>query len=143
MKHRNGWQFKVLVAVAAFAFTFGLDVLSVFGSSSQGWNGTTAITTTTTLTAEQSGTVITNRGDADGVALTLPAAAANLHYIVLLQAATTVSVASPDANTLICYNDVTASSISAPTIGAMIFIWCDGTSWWAIGTTIGVTYTVS
>lgn len=90
-----------------------------------------------TITAADSGTIITNRGAAGSVTITLPTVAAGLNgvnvTIMAVVAAQNVVIAAQTAGQLIAFNDVAADSVTISTtdeiIGAAFQCVCDGTSW--------------
>ncbi len=104
----------------------------------------------TILPSDKCGTLFTNRGAAGAVTFTLPAVTAVLpgtwYWFVGLVAQDLI-VAPPTADTLITFNELDADSVAASTaggeIGALIKVVSDGTSWFAFGETVGVTYTVA
>lgn len=109
-----------------------------------------AKTTSYTITpADKCGTLFTNRGAAGAVTFTLPAPTAvpaGTWYEFLGHAAQNIIVAAPTADTLVTLNDAAADSIAMQTagqiIGALLKVRNDGTQWFAVGETVGVTYTV-
>lgn len=133
-----------LVLVLALA---GLGIFppaqSVKAASDIGFSGTSAKTAAYSILGSDNGTVFTNRAAAGSVTLTLPAPFANAHYVLIVHAAQTFVLAADAVDTLVAYNDATADSMSSNTVGARIEVWSDGTSWFAAGTTVGVTYTVN
>lgn len=141
-------RFLPALALVA-AFVLGAIVgppQAAFAASNYGFSGTTALTAaagSNLLTAANNGTVYTNRGDTDGAGATLPAPYANGQFLFIVQAAQTFTIATETADTLITYNDVDADSVASNTIGAAMWCWCDGTSWYLIPCTVGVTYTVN
>lgn len=105
---------------------------------------------------DASGTVFTNRGAIGTVIFTLPAPSqsiAGVFYDFIGLAAQTLTVKTATADTLIAFNDATADSMSVQTaselIGVSMRAVCDGTSWIALGTAVGIgganaaTYTVA
>lgn len=112
-------------------------------ASDIGLNGYSAKTAAYTILASDNGTTFTNRGASGSVTLTLPAPFANARYRAVVHAAQTFVVAGDAADLVVAYNDATADSVSSNTVGAIIEIFSDGTSWFVIGTTVGVTYTVN
>jgi len=132
-----------LVALVAFTAGVLLGTPSAQAASEQGFNGTLAKTAAYTILASDTGTVFTNRGASGSVTLTLPAPYANAHFLVLVHAAQVFAVASDVADTLVTYNDATADSVQSNTVGAAMWIWSDGQSWFLIPCTVGVTYTVN
>jgi hypothetical protein len=112
-------------------------------ASDLGLNGYAAKTAAYTILVSDNGTTFTNRGASGSVTLTLPAPFANARYRLVVYAAQTFVVAADAIDTLVAYNDAAADSVSSNTVGAVIEVFSDGTSWYAIGTTVGVTYTVN
>jgi hypothetical protein len=143
MTKRNTWSALILALVVSIAtHVLFSPVGPALAASDQGFNGTIVNTASFTVTAEQNGSVFTNRGDNGSQTITLPAPFANAHYIFLVHTAQSMVVTAATADTLIVYNDDAADSIASNTVGAMIWVWSDGTSFFAIGVTVGVTYTV-
>lgn len=103
----------------------------------------------TILGTEGTGTVFTTRGAAGAVIFTLPAPSLLLkgtRYRFKNVVDQNMSVKTATADTLITFNDLTADSLDASTvgqkIGAEIEAFCDGTSWFASGVSVGHTFTV-
>lgn len=98
---------------------------------------------------DPSGTLFTNRGAVGAVTFTLPAVAQGLKgtfYEFRGLANQTFTVAAA-AGTVATFNNAAATSVACSTggqkIGACIRAFCDGTSWFVEGTTVGVAYTVA
>jgi hypothetical protein len=97
----------------------------------------TAKTTAYTITAADSGKVLTNRGAGASVTFTLPTVAAGFAgvdlTIMAVVAAQNVVIAAQTAGQLIAFNDAAADSVTISTageiIGASVRCICDGTSW--------------
>jgi hypothetical protein len=123
--------------------SFNLLPQAAFAASNYGISGTSAKTAAYSITAADNGSCFTNRGASGSVTLTLPAPFANAQYLVLVHAAQTFVVAADAVDTLVTYNDAAADSASSNTVGAAMWIWSDGTSWFLIPCTVGVTYTVN
>lgn len=100
-------------------------------------------------TVDPSGTVFTNRGDADSLTYTLPAAHESLKGFVydFFGVADQEFVVAAAAGEMVTFNNAAATSLTVTTagqhIGAHIRAVCDGTSWLVHGDTVGVTYTVA
>lgn len=98
---------------------------------------TEAQTSAYTITAADSGKVLTNRGAAGSVTFTLPTVAAGFTgvdvTIMAVVAAQTVIIAAQTAGQIVTFNDAAANSITIGTtneiIGAAFRCVCDGTSW--------------
>lgn len=93
------------------------------------------------------GTLFTNRGAAGAIVLTLPAPTAvpaGTWYWVLGIADQTITVATATVDTLIGFNDADLDSVGIATagdlIGVLLKLVTDGTSWIAIGETVGAVY---
>lgn len=96
------------------------------------------------------GTTFTNRGASGAVIFTLPAPGENVKgywYRFVSHAAQDVTVKTATADTLVTKNDAAADSVAASTtneeIGAVIEAFCDGTSWFVYGLSVGHTFTVA
>ena len=101
-------------------------------------------------TLDRPGTTFTNRGAAGTVIFTLPAPSLALTgwwYRFKGHAGQAITVATATADTLVTKNDAAADSLSSSTagelIGAEMEAFCDGTSWFAAGIAVGITYTVA
>lgn len=99
---------------------------------------------------DPSGTLFTNRGAGATVNFTLPAPAAALagvFYDFLGIADFAILVKTATADTLIALNDITADSVAMSTatqlIAGYMRVICDGTSWIAVGLSVGTTFTVA
>lgn len=98
-----------------------------------------AKTTGYTLTAADSGTIITNRGAAGSVTITLPTVASGFNgvdvTIMAVVAAQNLVISAQTAGQIVTFNDAAANSITISTtneiIGAAFRVVCDGTSWLA------------
>lgn len=96
-----------------------------------------AKTTAYTITAADSGKVLTNRGAAGSVTFTLPTVAAGFDgvdvIIMAVVAAQNVVIAAQTTGQIVTFNDAAANSITISTtseiIGAAFRAICDGTSW--------------
>jgi hypothetical protein len=90
--------------------------------------------------------ITTNRGASGEVIFTMPAPYANAHYRFIGHAGQTITVKPDAVDTLVTFNDATADSIALSTtsekIGGVIEVWCDGTSWFAWGTSLLHTFTI-
>lgn len=106
--------------------------------------------------SDPSGSVFTNRAAAGTVIFTLPAptlALEGVYYDFIGLAAQTLTVKTATVDTLIAFNDAAADSMSVQTaselIGVSMRAVCDGTSWIALGTAVGIgganaaTYTIA
>lgn len=89
-----------------------------------------------TITAADSGKVLTNRGAAGAVIFTLPTVAAafdGVDVTVYVVAAQDVTVSAQTAGQIVTFNDATANSMAFSTasekIGGGFRCVCDGTSW--------------
>lgn len=84
-----------------------------------------------TVTAADNGTIFTNQGAAGAVTFTLPTIARGLSYTFAVEAGQTVTVAAA-ANTLVAYNNATATSIAFSTssekIGNMLTVFPNATA---------------
>ena len=94
-----------------------------------------------------SGHVFTSYGGSAAVTFTLPTTlkkGAHFRFINLVDQNMIVAGA---ANTVITFNDLTATSVAAQTtsekIGAVIDAFCDGNAWHLAGVAVGHTYTVA
>lgn len=104
----------------------------------------------TVLASDKCGTVFTNRGAAGAITITLPSPTlfpAGWFFHIVGVAGQNIIVATLTVDTLITFNDVAADSAATQTAGALIgahaLVFSDGTSWFYIGDTVGVTYTVA
>lgn len=100
--------------------------------------------------SDASGTIFTNRGATGAVVFTLPAPAlamAGVFYEFLGFANQNMTVATATADTFVTVADAAADSViwstSSQKVGAHARVLCDGTSWFYIGDTVGITYTVN
>lgn len=99
-----------------------------------------AKTSAYTITAADSGKILTNRGASGSVTFTLPTVAAGFDgvdvTIMAVVAAQNVVIAAQTAGQIITFNDAAADSITISTaseiIGAAVRCVCDGTSWLCI-----------
>jgi len=87
---------------------------------------------TATLTAAESGSVITSSGGS-AVVLTTPAVAAGLNYWIINAQDQDLTITAGAADTMVTFNDITADSVAYSTtseqIGGGAFIVSDGTKW--------------
>lgn len=97
-----------------------------------------ALTSNTTLNATHWGVLLTNRGAAGAIVITLPAPTAAMNgawFFYRGVADQDVTFATATVDTLIALGDATADSIAFSTatqkIGAFLIGSCDGTSWFA------------
>lgn len=101
------------------------------------------------LASDGSGTLFTTRGNAANITFTLPVPTPQLTGVVFYfaNAVDFNMIVSAGAGKAITFNNAAAASLAASTagqkIGAIIRAYCDGTSWYLQGSTIGVTYTVA
>lgn len=112
---------------------------STVGNTRQGRQFVVAKTTAYTVTAADSGKVLTTRGASAPVTFTLPTASAALngvHVKIISLANQAMTIATQTADQLVVLNDLTADSVAASTsseiIGAAFECICDGTGWIAI-----------
>ncbi len=102
----------------------------------------------TVVMPDDCGKIITTRGAGSDLTFTLPAASGNSGAWCTIAHVTDVKlhVTGTDEE-IVALNDATADKVSAQTsgqrIGAQFDCYCDGTSWFVIGVTVGVTYTVT
>lgn len=107
------------------------------------WSPVGAVTTTRQLTADESGTIITNAGDTDGATVTLPAAQAGLCFDFTVAAAATLTITAGSGDTIRVRHNVTAAagSITSNVIGEGIRLCAvDADQWIAVihtGTVFG------
>jgi hypothetical protein len=104
------------------------------GSRMGGWSNIVIKTADYTVTEADNDTLFTNRGDAGAINFTLPTTAEKgLHYGFYCVADQNMTVTSGTADTLVCFNDATADSITLSTssekIGGMFEVYGDGTGW--------------
>jgi hypothetical protein len=101
----------------------------------------------TILPTDKNGTLFTNRGAVGAIVFTLPAPSAVpsgtwFHFLGI--ADQTITVATATVDTLIGFNDADLDSVGIATagdlIGVLLKLVCDGTSWIAIGETVGAIY---
>ena len=105
-----------------------------------------AVTADKTVTVKDCGKILTNRGAGGAVELLLPAPSEDfkgVNFKMVVLAASNFKVATATADTLVSRNDATADSILSAQIGNEIYVFCDGTSWYAYGATDGGTYTIA
>ena len=110
------------------------------GNSFGGWKAVQAIsgaTATYTVTEAENGTLFTNRGNTGNLAITLPATPkAGLRYMFYSVADGTLTITAGTADTMVAFNDATATSVAVATaseiIGNAIEVIGDGTSWLSI-----------
>ena len=107
-----------------------------------------------TVTQADIGSLITNRGDADALTITLPADVANYkgaEINVLQVAGQLITIATATADTMLTTGDAAADSIvaSAEAEAQLFRIFCDGTTWIVLGlgntqaSTNSINYTVT
>jgi hypothetical protein len=96
------------------------------------------------------GTLFTNRGAVGAIVFTLPAPTAvpsGTWYHFLGIADQTITVATATVDTLIGFNDLDLDSVGIATagdlIGVLLKLVTDGTSWIAIGETVGAVYVLT
>ena len=93
------------------------------------------------VTAAESGTLFTTTGATGAVTFTLPTKAAGLNYWFYNTVAEDMIVASDAADTMVAFNDVTASSVAASTdteeYGGAFYVSCDGAKWLAMNVSAG------
>ena len=99
-----------------------------------------------TITANDMGKILTNRGASGTVTFTLPDAGLDYkgaHLTILPIVAQKTTIATATSDVLITSGDVDADSVTqnSAAIGGMIELFCDGTSWIAVplGNTAGGT----
>jgi len=105
-----------------------------------------ALTADKTYTELDCGKVFTNRGAAGEVQITLPDAELKFdghNFKMVVQTAQNFKVATATNDTLISRDDATADSILSTQIGNEIHVFCDGSSWYAYGSTDGGSYTIA
>ena len=98
------------------------------------------------VTETDCGKILTNAGAAGALTLTLPEPSESLsgiNFRMVVRAAQDFIVASHDADTLISRNDAEADSIKSAQIGNSIYVFCDGSNWYAYGITDGGSYTIA
>lgn len=95
-----------------------------------------ACATNTTVTADNSGAIYTTRGASGAVKFTLPAKENGLHYTFLNVVNQNMTITADATNTMIAFNDTAADSIAFSSTnnktGAAAYVFCDGTSWFAL-----------
>lgn len=109
-----------------------------------------AVSYTINSSVDRCGTVFSNRGASGAITYTLPRPTRALlghWYRFLALVAQALVVASPTADTLVTLNDLTADSVSVPTIGGEMEAECVETAsgvfqWVVTGLTVGHVYTV-
>jgi hypothetical protein len=88
---------------------------------------------TATLTAAESGSVITTEGAGGAIILTTPAVAAGLHYWIVNAEDQDLTITAGGTDTMVTFNDVEADSVAYATsnekVGGGAFIVSDGTKW--------------
>ena len=88
---------------------------------------------TATLTAAESGSVITTEGAGGAVILTTPAVAAGLHYWIINAEDQDLTITAGGTDTLVTFNDIEADTVAYTTTGEQIgggaFLVSDGTKW--------------
>jgi hypothetical protein len=96
------------------------------------------------------GTVFTNRGASGAVIFTLPAPGENVKgywYRFVGHAGQNITVKTATVDTLVTKNDAAADSVALSTagelIGGVMEAYCDGTSWFVYGISVGHTFTVA
>jgi hypothetical protein len=99
---------------------------------------------------DPSGTIFTNRGAAGEVIFTLPAPSqllAGVFYLFAGLAGQNIKVKTATVDTLVTKNDAAADSVAMQTagelIGGLMLAFCDGTSWYVVGLSVGHTFTVA
>lgn len=114
--------------------TTGNNGTAAVNPSFGGFGTTTAKTADYTVLEADNGTLFTTRGAAGAVNFTLPATAKKgLHYGFFSAADQNMTVTSGTADTVTCFNDLTADSVAFSTssekIGGMFEVFGDGTGW--------------
>lgn len=101
----------------------------------------TAVTTTASPATTDSGSIYTNEGDADGAAITLPAAqtSPSLVFTFVVQAAQTLTITAGAGDTIRVAGNVTgaAGSISCATVGSVITLACINATEWVATSVVG------
>ena len=97
---------------------------------------------------EDSGKIFTTKGASGSVTFTLPAAAGNDGcYLTIVGGANHNVVVTGTDEQITTLNDITADSVAASTsskkIGSQFECYCDGSTWFVVGVTVGSTYTVT
>lgn len=107
----------------------------VSGSTSMSINAATALTLA-------NGTILTNEGAVGPVSFNLAGAAAmkGKYFEVFSASSQTITVQA--VNLVVVNNDV-AQSLAWSAIGGHALVFSNGTSWCALGDSVGVTYTVA
>lgn len=98
------------------------------------------------VTAADCGKILTNAGATGAITLTLPDASESLkgvNFRMVVRAAQNFKVATETVDTLVSRADAAADSILSAEIGNEIYVFCDGSNWYAYGTTDGGTYTIA
>lgn len=96
-------------------------------------------TATATPAVNDSGTVYTNEGDADGSNIILPTAAAGLHFTVCVMAAQTLTITANTSDLIRIGSAVTAAagSITSSTIGSSITLVAVNAETWLATASVG------
>ncbi len=98
-----------------------------------------------TIAASDSGKIFTNRGDGDAMTITLPdpdgSTYKGVEFFTVNYVAQQINLTTDTADTLVTVGDVTSDTLRSAATGQWMRCFCDGTSWYAEGTTVGGTYT--
>jgi|TARA_R110002020_G_scaffold195509_3_gene396520 hypothetical protein len=104
------------------------------------------ITADRSVTVEDCGKILTNSGASGALELSLPApsvAFKGVNFMMVVRTAQNFKVSTAAADTLVARNDATADSVLSAEIGNEIQVYCDGTNWYANGSTHGGSYTIA
>ena len=107
----------------------------------------TTKTASYTVLLSDSGHIFTTHGATGAVVFTLPVTLKKGFYALFVNAvAQDMTITAGTEDTLITFNDAAADSVAVSTgsaeIGGAVLVFCDGNAFYAIGITVGVTYTV-
>jgi hypothetical protein len=99
----------------------------------------TAVTTTASPAATDTGAVYTNEGDADGATITLPTAAAGLRFTAYVQTAQTLTITAGTGDTIRIASNVTAGagSITSAVVGSSVTLMAINATEWVATASVG------
>ena len=104
------------------------------------------ITSSRLITVEDCGKILTNSGASGALELFLLDATPvyeGINFTMVVRTAQNFKVSTATVDTLISRDDVAADSILSTQVGNSIYVFCDGSNWYAYGITDGGTYTIA
>ena len=104
------------------------------------------VTASRNVTETDCGKILTNANASGALTLTLPNASESLkgvNFRMVVRAAANFKIQRTGSETLVSRATAAAVSILSQEIGNEIYVFCDGTNWYAYGTTDGGTYVIA